>query len=46
MPTNPEMQLDRLRSLKTLPQLIACLRDELEWPVGVNPVLICWMELN
>ena len=25
--------IDRLRSLKTLPQLIAYMRDDLDWPV-------------
>lgn len=26
--------LERLRAIKTLPQLIAYLRDELDWPIG------------
>src|SRR3974377_1705170 len=32
MPT--QVDPERLRSLKTLPQLIAYLRDELDWPIG------------
>ena len=34
----PPTDLDRLRSLKTLPQLIAYLRDDLDWPVGQDAV--------
>ena len=30
----PHINFDRLRALKTLPQLIAHRRDELDWPIG------------
>ena len=30
--------IDRLRSLKTLPQLIAYMRDDLDWPVDQKAV--------
>jgi len=33
-----QLDLERLRSLKTLPQLIAYLRDELDWPIDQNAV--------
>ncbi|MGD1086848.1 MAG: hypothetical protein ABSA47_19090, partial [Verrucomicrobiota bacterium] len=36
MPPTPD--LERLRSLKTLPQLIAYLRDDLDWPVNQDAV--------
>ena len=29
----PHANLERLQSLKTLPQLTAYLRDELDWPI-------------
>jgi predicted helicase len=34
MPAQPD--LDRLRSIKTLPSLIAYLRDELDWPIEAD----------
>ena len=34
MPSQPD--LDRLRSIKTLPSLIAYLRDELDWPIEAD----------
>src|SRR4051812_1150475 len=30
--------IDRLRSIKTLAQLVAYLRDELDWPIGLDDV--------
>jgi predicted helicase len=33
-----QADLDRLRSIKTLPSLIAYLRDELDWPVDQNAI--------
>ncbi|MGD0234913.1 MAG: hypothetical protein ABSC55_10300, partial [Syntrophorhabdales bacterium] len=33
---NPD--IERLRSIKTLPQLVAYLRDELEWPIESDDI--------
>ncbi|MBU1207624.1 MAG: hypothetical protein KKH04_11950 [Proteobacteria bacterium] len=35
---NQYPDIERLRSIKTLPQLIAYLRDELEWPIGRDDI--------
>src|SRR5438552_3508916 len=32
----PSPAIDRLRDIKTLPQLVAYLRDELDWPISSN----------
>lgn len=39
----PAPQIERLRGIKTLPQLLAYLRDELDWPIdagGAQPLRI------
>ena len=34
----PAPQTERLRGIKTLPQLLAYLRDELDWPIGADDI--------
>lgn len=35
---NPKQDIERLRSIKTLPSLIAYLRDDLEWPIEADDI--------
>ena len=34
----PHTDLDRLRGIKTLPSLVAYLRDELDWPIDSDDI--------